>query len=124
MHWSLGETHLKLRPSCEHDNDNYRHDAGDNSLTKDDDLEAQLGVHLKAYRREYKSLQEICFEIPGRIFLIELPIKGIRALPNDCGGHLRDQRTDLGDEKKVEILRQLMNSMRLHKYYGARSRDL
>lgn len=87
----------------------------DNSLTKMSDLEAQLGVHLKAYKREYKS-QEICFRDSGKeIFLIELPIK-IKNVPNDwqqMGATSKVKRFWSPEVKK--LVRQLMEQRELHK---------
>lgn len=55
----------------------------DDSQSKMQALESQLEVHLKDYKKKFKSL-EICYKDSGKeIYLIEMPNKLSKSIPND-----------------------------------------
>ncbi|KAK6203227.1 muts domain V-domain-containing protein [Scheffersomyces amazonensis] len=88
----------------------------DDSQVKLNDLESQLNQHLRQYKKLYKS-QEICYRDSGKeIYLIEVPNKIIKQIPNDwqtMGSTAKVKRYWSPEVK--QLARELMEQRELHK---------
>ncbi|KAK6463941.1 mismatch repair ATPase MSH6 [Scheffersomyces coipomensis] len=88
----------------------------DDSQMKLNDLESQLNQRLREYKKIYKS-QEICYRDSGKeIYLIEVPNKIVKNIPNDWQtmGSTAKVKRYWSPEGKL-LARELMEQRELHK---------
>lgn len=88
----------------------------DDSHAKMSELESQLDDHLKEYKKQYKSL-EICYKDSGKeIYLIEMPNKLSKSIPNDWQqmGATNKVKRYWSPEVRV-LVQELLEQRELHK---------
>jgi DNA mismatch repair protein MSH6 len=91
-------------------------EAFDLSQSKLDSLESQLEIHLKNYKKQYKS-HEICYKDSGKeVYLIEMPNKLSKSVPHDWQqmGSTNKVKRYWSPEVKT-LVQELLEQRELHK---------
>ncbi|KAI5950965.1 MSH6 [Candida jiufengensis] len=88
----------------------------DNSQTIMSDIEAQLNQKLKDYKKQYRSQEIIYRDIGKEIYLIELPLKLVKNVPQswDTMGATKTTKRFWSPEVK-ELARKLLEQREIHK---------